>query len=129
MMIRWALVAAAISGVLAIGLGAFGAHALSAVLDERTLGWFDTAARYHLLHSVALIGAALAPAAGARRTPCIVACTLWLAGLVVFSGSLYLMAVLDLPRLGAITPIGGAALIAGWVALGVAGGRRRGDSR
>lgn len=123
MMIRWALVAAAVSGTLAIGLGAFGAHALSAALDERALGWFDTAARYHLLHSVALIGAALAPAAGARRAPCIVACTLWLVGLVVFSGSLYAMALFDLPRLGAITPIGGMALIGGWVALGVAARR------
>lgn len=120
MMIRWAFVAAAISGALAIGLGAFGAHALSATLDERALGWFHTAGQYHLLHSVALLVAAFAPAAGARRAPCIVACTLWLAGIVVFSGSLYALAVFDLPRLGAITPIGGAALIAGWVALGIA---------
>lgn len=119
-MIRWALVAAAISGVLAIGLGAFGAHALSAALDARALAWFDTASRYHLLHSVVLVAAALVPAAGARRAPCVVACTLWLAGIVVFSGSLYTMAVFELPRLGAVTPLGGAALIAGWVALGVA---------
>lgn len=129
MMIRWALVAAAISGVVAIGLGAFGAHALSALRDERALAWFDTAARYHLLHSVALVAAALAPAAGARRVPCVVACTLWLAGIVVFSGSLYAMALFDLPRLGAITPVGGAALIAGWAALGVAARRGRSVSR
>ncbi len=129
MLIRWALVAAAISGVLAIGLGAFGAHALSAALDERALGWFHTAGQYHLLHSVALLVAALAPAAGVPRAPCIVACTLWLGGIVVFSGSLYVMAMLDLPRLGAVTPIGGAALIAGWIALGVAGWRGRRDSR
>lgn len=124
-MIRWALVAAAISGALAIVLGAFGAHALSGGLGERALAWFDTAGRYHLLHSVALLAGALAPAAGARRAPCAAACTLWLAGMVVFSGSLYAMAVFDLPRLGAITPIGGVALIAGWVALGFAARRGR----
>jgi uncharacterized membrane protein YgdD (TMEM256/DUF423 family) len=129
MPIRWALVAAATSGALAIGLGAFGVHALSAALDEQALGWFHTAGQYHLLHSVALLVAALAPAAGVPRAPCIVAGTLWLGGIVVFSGSLYVMALLDLPRLGAVTPIGGAALIAGWVALGVAGWRGRGDFR
>lgn len=122
-MIRWALVAAAISGALAIVLGAFGAHALSAALDERALDWFDTASRYHLAHSVALLGAALAPAAGAARAPCAVACTLWLAGLIVFSGSLYALAVFDLGRLAVVTPLGGAALIAGWVALAVAAWR------
>ena len=124
-MIRWALLAAAISGALAIVLGAFGAHALSSVLDDRALASFDTASRYHLLHSVALLGAALAPAAGAGRAPCTVACTLWLAGMIVFSGSLYALAVFDLGRLAAITPIGGVALIGGWVALalGAWGGR------
>lgn len=126
-MIRWALIAAGISGALAIVLGAFGAHALSAGPGERALAWFDTASRYHLLHSAALLAGALAPAAGARRVPCTVACTLWLAGMVVFCGSLYVMAVFDLPRLGAITPLGGAALIAGWVALGFAA-RRGGDA-
>ena len=124
-MIRWALIAAGISGALAVVLGAFGAHALAGALDERALARFDTAARYHLLHSVALLGAALAPAAGAARAACTVAATLWLLGLVVFSGSLYALAVLELPRLGAITPIGGAALIAGWIALVVAAWRGR----
>lgn len=127
-MIRWGLVAAGISGALAVVLGAFGAHGLADALDERALGWFATASRYHLLHSVALLGAALAPAAGARRAACEVACTLWLVGMVVFSGSLYALALIDVPRLGAITPIGGAALIGGWVALAVAAWRARAGS-
>ena len=126
-MIRWALIAAGLSGALAIGLGAFGAHALAGSLDDRALGWFDTASRYHLLHSVALLAVALAPAAGARRAPCEVACTLWIAGMIVFSGSLYALAVFDLPRLGAFTPIGGVALIGGWLALPFAArGARKG---
>jgi uncharacterized membrane protein YgdD (TMEM256/DUF423 family) len=127
-MIRWAVIAAGISGALAVVLGAFGAHALAATLDARAIEVFETASRYHLLHSVALLGAALAPAAGARRTACAIACTLWLCGLVVFSGSLYLVAGLGLSALGAVTPVGGAGLIGGWVALTIAAGSRGDDS-
>lgn len=126
-MIRWAVIAAGISGALAVVLGAFGAHALAATLDARAIEVFDTAGRYHLLHSVALLAAALAPAAGASRTACAVACTLWLCGLVVFSGSLYLVAGLGLSALGMVTPVGGLGLIAGWVAIAVAAGSRDGD--
>lgn len=126
-MIRWAVIAAGISGALAVVLGAFGAHALAATLDARAIEVFETASRYHLLHSVALLAAALAPAAGASRTACAVACTLWLCGLVVFSGSLYLVAGLGLSPLGAVTPVGGLGLIAGWIALAVAAWARDGE--
>lgn len=119
-MIRWAVVAAGISGALAVVLGAFGAHALAGSLDARALEVFETASRYHLLHSVALLAGALAPAAGARPVACTVACTLWLCGLVVFCGSLYLVAIAGLSALGMVTPIGGAGLIAGWIALAFA---------
>lgn len=127
-MIRWALIAAGISGALAIGFGAFGAHALAGSLDARALEVFHTAARYHLVHSVALLGAALAPAAGARKGACTVACTLWLCGLVVFCGSLYLVAGFGLSTLGAATPVGGLGLIAGWLALAASARPRRGDA-
>lgn len=127
-MIRWALIAAGISGALAIALGAFGAHALAGTLDPRALGIFDTASRYHLVHSLALLGAALAPAAGARKGACAVACTLWLCGLLVFCGSLYLVAVFGLSALGAVTPVGGLGLIAGWLALAASARPRRGDA-
>lgn len=126
-MIRWGVIAAAISGALAITLGAFGSHALAGRLDAHALAVYDTAGLYHLLHSVALLAAALAPAAGARRSACEVACTLWLCGLVVFSGSLYLLAVTGIGRLGVITPIGGVGLIAGWIALAVAAWPRGGQ--
>lgn len=119
-MIRWAVVAAGISGALAVVLGAFGAHALAGSLDARALDVFETANRYHFFHTLAVLAGALAPAAGARPVPCAVACTLWLCGLVVFSGSLYLVSMAGLSALGMVTPIGGAGLIAGWIALAVA---------
>lgn len=128
MMIRWAVIAAGISGALAIALGAFAAHGLAGSLDARALDVFETAARYHLVHSVALLAGALAPAAGARTAACAVACTLWLCGLVVFSGSLYLVAAFGLSALGVVTPVGGLGLIAGWIALAVSAWRPDGGA-
>lgn len=125
-MIRWALAAAAVSGLLAVALGAFGAHALAGVLDAGARAVYDTAARYHLVHSLALAVGAVAPAAGARRGWCAAACGAWLGGLVVFSGSLYLLALTGAGWLGAIAPVGGSALMAGWAALAVAAVLSRG---
>ena len=122
-MIRWALVAAAASGLLAVALGAFGAHGLEDVLGARGRAVFDTASRYHFVHTFALALGALAPVAGAGRRPCRAACVLWLAGTVVFSGSLYLLAVTGIGWLGAITPLGGVALLVGWFMLLVAAWR------
>ena len=120
-MIRWALIGAGISGLLAVALGAFGAHALSVVAERGLQGVFDTASRYHLIHTLAVAVAAVAPAAGVPRRPAAFACAAWLAGMAVFSGTLYLLAVTGIGWLGAITPIGGLALMIGWVALAVAG--------
>lgn len=119
-MIRWALAAAGVSGLLAVILGAFGAHALAGALDADAGAMYDTAGRYHVFHSLALAAGALAPAAGARRGWCAAACGAWLAGIVVFSGSLYLLALTGAGWLGAIAPVGGLALMAGWAALAVA---------
>lgn len=122
-MLRWALIAAAISGMAAVVIGAAGAHVLSD-LSARAHAFFDTAERYHFVHAVALAIGALAPAAGAHRGACQVACGLWLAGLLVFSGSLYLLALSGTGWLGAVTPFGGMALIGGWLTLIVAAVRR-----
>lgn len=102
-------------GALGVALGAFGAHGLEArVTDPAQLEWWHTAARYHLLHAVALLGVAAHPARPR------VAGWLFVAGIAIFSGSLYVMALTGLRWLGAITPIGGVCLIAGWVALALA---------
>ncbi len=116
-LIRWALIAAGVSGLLAVALGAFGAHALRDVLGADMRAVFDTAGHYHFVHTVAMLLAAIAPAAGIRRGPLVLACLAWSFGIVVFSGSLYLLAVTGIGWLGAITPIGGIAFLLGWGAL------------
>jgi len=104
---------AALVMFLAIALGAFGAHGLADRLEQtgRAANW-DTAVLYHLAHGVALF--ALALATGGRPAP---AFWLWVAGIVIFSGSLYLLAVTGKTWLGAITPIGGLSFLAGWAWL------------
>lgn len=107
---------AAVLGFLAVALGAFGAHALRARLTPGDLDIWRTAALYHLVHAVALLAVALA---GARVRAGRVVCWLWTAGIVIFAGSLYLLAATGQRWLGAITPLGGAAFLGGWLVLGV----------
>lgn len=102
---NWIALLAALSGALAIGAGAFGAHGASKEAAE----WLKTGAHYQLIHAVAALVALRMEARGSAW--------LFLAGGAIFAGSLYLMA-LGAPRwFGAITPIGGALLIAGWLWL------------
>jgi uncharacterized membrane protein YgdD (TMEM256/DUF423 family) len=102
-------------GALGVALGAFGAHGLRSLTeDARLIEIWETAARYHLVHAVAILLVALHPARPAAPA------WLFLAGIGVFSGSLYLLALTNLRWLGAITPIGGLCFVAGWVALAFA---------
>lgn len=106
----------ALSAAIAVAAGAFGAHALKARLAPDLLVIFDTGARYHLVHAVGLLGVAFA----ASRFPGpLVTWAGWLlvAGTVLFSGSLYVLALTGIRALGAITPFGGVAFIAGWLCL------------
>jgi uncharacterized membrane protein YgdD (TMEM256/DUF423 family) len=107
------LVVSAVSGALAVALGAFGAHALKARLAAEMLAIWHTAVLYHLLHSAVLAALALA---GPPR-PIGVPGGLFVAGVAIFSGSLYVLALTGVRWLGAITPIGGLCLIAGWLSL------------
>ena len=114
---RGLLVAAGLSGALAVALGAFGAHGLAESVTPERLATWRTAALYHLAHALAMgLAAALAPQWSTRR-----AGTLFLVGTVVFCGSLYALVLLDLPVLGAVAPVGGLAFIAGWMSLAWAG--------
>ena len=101
-------------GFLGVALGAFGAHGLRDHLAPGMLEVYKTGVLYHLIHAVALLAVAL----GAERLarPRAVA-ALWAAGVVIFSGSLYALALTGVGALGAITPIGGLLLMAGWVTL------------
>jgi len=106
---------AGILGALGVALGAFGAHGLkNIVTDPHLMEVWETAARYHLFHALALCAVAAHP-----RTPG-AAGWLFFAGIVIFSGSLYTMTLTDQRWLGAITPIGGLCLIGGWIALATA---------
>ena len=102
----------AVTGFLAVALGAFGAHGLHGLLESRgTVEIWKTASVYHLVHAVVLLFVA------ARQPLARLAWWLIMAGGVIFSGSLYLLAVTGVRWLGAITPVGGGALLAGWLAL------------
>lgn len=127
-LIRWAFIAAGVSGLLAVALGAFGAHVLRDTLGGDMRAVFETAGRYHGVHTLALLLAAIAPVAGVPRGPLVLACTAWSVGIIVFSGSLYLLAVTGYGWLGAVTPIGGAAFLLGWAAIAVGGWRASGVS-
>jgi uncharacterized membrane protein YgdD (TMEM256/DUF423 family) len=106
----------AVLGFLAVAAGAFGAHALATRLTSGDLAIFETAARYQMYHALALLAAAWAAGrwpGGAAHA----AGWLFLGGTLVFSGSLYLLVLTGQRWLGAVTPIGGVALLAGWLAL------------
>jgi uncharacterized membrane protein YgdD (TMEM256/DUF423 family) len=119
---RVALIAAAVAGGAAVALGAFGAHALRASLDEHALEIWHTAVEYQFWHALALLG--VSGIARTRETPALrVAATAFVVGIVFFSGSLYALALGGPRMVGVITPIGGLALIVGWVASAIHGGR------
>jgi uncharacterized membrane protein YgdD (TMEM256/DUF423 family) len=113
------LLAAALNGLLAVAAGAFAAHGLQGRLDSHALATFETGARYHMYHALAIGLAAM----GARSRAAIttrIACALFLAGIILFSGSLYLLALTGIPALGYVTPLGGVAFLAGWATLAYA---------
>ena len=112
------LAAAAVSGAVAVAVGAFGAHALREAVTPDRLGTWQTGASYHLAHAV--VGA-LAAVVGRESRWARRAASLFLAGTLLFSGSLYALVLLDAAWLGAVTPLGGVAFIAGWIALAVDG--------
>lgn len=105
---------------LAVAMGAFGAHGLKARLTEQQLGWWHTASSYHLAHALAIFALGLALRAVPPVRPRATSAALWLlyAGLLLFSGSLYAMALTDLRALGAVTPFGGTSWLVAWGLLG-----------
>lgn len=115
-MTRLFIMLGSLLGAIGVALGAFGAHGLRNRLDAPMLAVWETAVRYHLTHALALIAAAWVVDRFPARTG-VWAGWLFLVGVVIFSGSLYLMALSGQRWLGAVTPIGGAAFILGWVLL------------
>lgn len=117
---------AAVLGFLAVAVGAFGAHGLERrFAASRTPTWdpaarYETGSKYHFYHTLAVAALAVLPP-GRARTAAMVA---FAAGVLLFSGSLYLLAVTGTRWLGAVTPLGGVAFLAGWVATFVAAAGR-----
>lgn len=115
--IRWALMMGALAGLLAVMAGAFGAHGLRHVVSERGLEVFQTAVSYQMYHALVLVVASLMPALGLSQRLLGIACGFWLAGIVLFSGSLYLLVLSGHHWLGPVTPVGGVCFMIGWALL------------
>ncbi len=111
---------ASLSAMLAVVFGAFGAHALKSRLDDYAMGVFQTAVQYHFYHSLALLAVGVIALSQPQTALLRSSGWLFIVGMVVFSGSLYLLSISGLRWLGAITPLGGLAFIAGWACLAAA---------
>lgn len=111
---KFILVIGMVLGALAVGLGAFGAHALEEKLSEKRKETYETSVKYHMYHALALLALGVL----AKQNPVSLFQTsaiFFIVGIVLFSGSLYLLCILDKPKLGIITPFGGLSLIVGWL--------------
>lgn len=129
-MARVFLILSGIYGFLAVALGAFGAHGLQSFFERvedgaTRAGWWETATQYHLAHAVAL-GVAAWAASRAPGTVSTVAGWSFALGVLLFSGSLYVMTLTGARWLGMVTPFGGLAMMIGWAALAIAGWRALG---
>src|SRR5437763_575806 len=107
--------AGAINAAIAVGAGAFAAHGLRDRLDARALEVFETGARYQMYHAIAIILAGIIATGAGRGAQ--TAGWIFQAGIVLFSGSLYVLAVTGVKGIGAITPLGGLAFLVGWLWL------------
>ncbi len=123
-MLRVFLLLAALAGFTGVALGAFAAHGLKGQLGAQYLAVFQTGVHYQLIHALALFGVALL----AERLPgrlLKAAGNLFAVGILLFSGSLYLLALSGIGKLGMITPLGGLCFLSGWLCLGLAAWRAR----
>jgi len=111
----------AFGGLLGVAFGAFGAHALRSRLDAYSLGVFETAVQYQFYHSFALLAAGFMLTQFPSSMLLKSSVFLFVLGILLFSGSLYLLSFTGLRWLGAVTPLGGLAFIAGWACLAAAG--------
>ncbi len=120
---RLFIIMGALSGAIGVAAGAFGAHALRARVEPRMLEVFETGARYQMYHALAMLAAAWMVS---RFPGALMNASGWLfmVGTVLFSGSLYAMALTGVRALGAITPLGGVCFIAGWACIALAAMKR-----
>ena len=118
-MARLFLAIASLLGALSVAGGAFGAHALKDRLSETALGSFETGIRYQMYHAIALLVVALLIERSPNASSLTAAGWCFIAGIVLFSGSLYGLSLAGIKALGPVTPLGGVAFIAGWICLAI----------
>lgn len=111
------LAVAALNGFVSVAAGAIGAHALRGTLDAQRMGWFELAGRFQMWHALALLGLAILMQLAHQSWQMRAAAWLFAAGLVLFCGGLYLMALAGIASLGPVVPSGGLCFLAGWIAL------------
>lgn len=107
----------AVLAMLAVAIGAFGAHLLEPVIGTDRMAVYETGVQYHMMHALGLMAIALAAGSHGDSRRLLWSGRLLAAGTLLFSGSLYVLAVTDISVLGAITPLGGVCFIAGWLCL------------
>ncbi|MBN2329382.1 MAG: DUF423 domain-containing protein [Candidatus Omnitrophica bacterium] len=125
---RFFWMTACLWGGLSVALGAFAAHGLRDRLEPGLLNAFEVGVRYQMYHALALLAASAGSAACLNSRFTSAACWAWNIGILLFSGSLYMMALTGVRWLGAITPIGGVSFMAGWALLFLAPIKRRSES-
>ena len=124
MTLKIAFIFAAFAGALGVVLGAFGAHALRGSIEPRLMETFQTAVQYQLIHALALLLVSLTMGWLGQSLSFEISAYAFIAGIILFSGSLFGLVLTDIRWLGPVTPLGGLCLIAGWLALLVGGFRQ-----
>ena len=119
-MFKLFIIIGSISAAIAVALGAFGAHGLEGKLSERFMKIYQTAVQYHIIHSLAIVMVGIIAAKLPMSSLLNGAGWSLVIGIVLFSGSLYVLSMTGITKLGMITPLGGVAFIVGWILLAVA---------
>jgi len=122
--LKIAFLFAAFAGALGVVLGAFGAHALRGSIEPRLIETFQTAVQYQLIHALALLLVSLTMGWLGQSLLFEISAYAFMAGIILFSGSLYGLVLTEMKWLGPVTPLGGLSLIVGWLALLVGGFRQ-----
>ncbi|WP_148864384.1 DUF423 domain-containing protein [Marinobacter fonticola] len=125
---RWVLVAGALAALTGVMAGAFGAHGLRQTVSARDLEVFQTGITYQIYHALALLAVATFSGFGLARRWLAASAILFILGILLFSGSLYGLVLMDIRALGPVTPIGGLCFMAAWVSLIIAALKRAPES-